>query len=163
MSEQWNRGAESDMDNACADPVEEVSVLDELKNIEVAEAPQPELVAAAEELKAVPPPQFDPVASASQIFETFFPIYCKQLDKLSSKQIRRLAKAAIGLPLEEGFKPNLKDEKELNAYFVLERLMQAKMVLMHSVLTEKQREQEAKTKAQLEAQAKAEETQGDKV
>lgn len=89
-------------------------------------------------------PVFDPVASASQIFKTYFPIYCKQLDKLSRKQILRLNKAVIGLPLEEGFKPNLKNTEEMQAYYVLERLFQAKMVIFHHVMTEHQHKQELK-------------------
>jgi len=89
-------------------------------------------------------PVFDPVASASQIFKMYFPIYCKQLDKLSKKQMIRLSKAVIGLPLEEGFKPNLKDEKEMQAYYIMERLLQAKMVIIHHVMSELQRKQELK-------------------
>lgn len=106
-----------------------------------------------EEVKEVAPPPFDPVQAASSLFETYFPIYCKQLDNLSRKQIVRLTKALVGLPLEEGFKPNLKDEKEVQAFMVGERLLQAKMVITHSVLTERQKEIEAR---KLEIQSKTE-------
>jgi hypothetical protein len=93
-------------------------------------------------------PKFDPVQMASQIFETYFPIYCQQLDKLSRKQIVRLTKAVMGLPLEEGFKPNLKDPMEMQAFFVAEKLFQAKMVITHSVLLERQRELAEKAKTE---------------
>ncbi len=89
-------------------------------------------------------PVFDPVATASQIFEYYFPIYCKQMDKLSRKQLLRLGKAVIGLPLEEGFKPNLKNKEEMQAYFVLERLFQAKMILITAAMQDKMRKQDEK-------------------
>ena len=101
------------------------------------------VLAETEELKPSKP-EFDPLAAASQIFESYFPIYCKYLDELSTKQIRRISKAAMGLPLEDKFKPNLKDAEEVQAYYVFERLLQAKMIIMHSVLTTQQKEFEAK-------------------
>ena len=103
--------------------------------------------------------KFDPVAAASQIFETYFPIYCKQLDKLSKKQSMRVAKAVMGLPLEEGFKPNVKDKLEMDCYYVAERLHQAKLILFHSILAEKQRKLEEK---QAEEAVKAVPQEGEK-
>jgi hypothetical protein len=94
-----------------------------------------------------PPPAFDPVASASQVFQKYFPLYCGEVDKLSQKQMKRVAKAVIGLPLEEKVKPNLKDEKELNAFYLAERLLQAKMVIIHHAMVEQQRKSQEKAEA----------------
>lgn len=98
----------------------------------------------AKELEEAPKEvKFDPVQSASAVFSMYFPIYCQCLEKLSRKQIIRVTKAIVGMPLEET-KLNLKDPAEVRAFMLGEKLLQAKMVITHHVLTEKQKESEAK-------------------
>ncbi len=117
---------------------------------------EPKVMPTAEEAAAAtPPPVFDPVSAASQVFQKYFPMYCGEVEKLSQKQMKRVAKAVIGLPLEEGCKPNLKDEKEMNAYYLAERLMQAKLVIIHHAMTEQHRKSQEKA-----AEAAKKETEG---
>ena len=91
------------------------------------------------ELKEVPP-TFDPIATSSAIFQNYYPMFCNQLDKLSRKQMVRLMKASYGIPLETDIKPNLKDPEEMKSFFLGEKLLQSKMVLMHAFFIERQKE-----------------------
>lgn len=108
----------------------------------------PEEVIAEETVKQ---PDFSPIDAASQVFSSYFPVYCNLLDKLSRKQIVRLNKALMGMPLED-VSPNLKNEVEVQAFMIGQKLFESKMVITYHVLTERQKEFEEKHKEKKEGE-----------
>jgi hypothetical protein len=87
--------------------------------------------------------QTDPVNSAALLFKMYYPRFSRDLNTLSLKSLRRLVRAWIGVPLEEAM-PNFKNQEEMTAYAIGERLLEAKMVVtLHTLFQHSQQIQSA--------------------
>lgn len=74
------------------------------------------------------------------LFTLYWPMLRDKVEnKLSAKSLRRLIKAMICVPLEDA-KLNIKLDEEREAYAIIERLMEAKLVMILSALYEHQEE-----------------------
>lgn len=85
----------------------------------------------------------DPVEFMSTMFGMTYPRFLAALEnpKMSKRAMYRVIRALIGVPLEE-VPPNFKNEIEKEAYFLGERLLEAKTVIILDTMYKKQVELE---------------------
>lgn len=84
----------------------------------------------------------DPMAGIAQMIAAYKIPFVNLVDQLSNKSLRRLLKSLVLLPLEDYF-PNLKNKEEKTAFAVGEKLLQAKLTLIHYTALEEQAKQAA--------------------
>lgn len=96
------------------------------------------------EIKEETPPVFSPQDTAAQIFKHYYPMYTRLVNKLGKNSLMRLNQALVGYPLEDNIKPNPKNNDEKLAFYLADKLIQAKTLLIQYSLLEQQKELEEK-------------------
>jgi hypothetical protein len=84
----------------------------------------------------------DPMAGIAQMIAGYKTPFVNLVDGLSSKSLKRLLKALVLLPLED-FVPNMKRKEEKTAFLVGEKLLHAKLTMIHYTALEEQARQAA--------------------
>lgn len=84
----------------------------------------------------------DPMAGIASLISTYKIPFVNIVSGLSNKALKRLIKALVLLPLED-YVPNMKEKNEKMAWQIGEKLLHAKLTLIHYTALEEQVKQEA--------------------
>lgn len=124
-------------------PIPEEQPIVDLNNPEAIAAASPADV--EKELIKEQTPQ-DPMAGIASLIATYKIPFINLVNNASNKALRRLIKALVLLPLED-FVPNMKEQNERMAWQIGEKLLHAKLTLIHyTALEETARQEEEKQK-----------------
>lgn len=91
---------------------------------------------------------------ATDVFSRYYPVFSRNLERFSRKSLKRIIRTVVANPIEE-LSINPKSKDEMDMCMLIEKLMEAKMVIVLQSLYKHQEELDQKIK-QTETEAKVE-------